>query len=95
MNRCDERPRLRASSPIELDHAVRDAYGWTDLDLGHDFHETRQGTRYTFKPRTRLEILDGRLKLNYTRHADEVRRGLHDRKRPRRSTGGQGSLISE
>ena len=33
---------------VELDHAVRDAYGWDDLDLGHDFHETSQGVRFTF-----------------------------------------------
>ena len=31
---------------VELDHAVRDAYGWDDLDLGHDFHETKFGTRF-------------------------------------------------
>jgi hypothetical protein len=83
---------------VEPDHAVRDAYGWTYLDLGHDFHDTRQGTRYTSEPRTRQEILDRLLELNHTRHADEVRRGLHDRRRPRRprhSTGGQGSLIPE
>ena len=24
---------------VELDTAVRDAYGWRDLALGHDFHE--------------------------------------------------------
>ena len=28
---------------IELDRAVAAAYGWTDLDLGHGFHETKQG----------------------------------------------------
>ena len=83
---------------VALDHAVRDAYGWTDLDLGHDFHDTRQGTRYTFEPRTRQEILDRLLELNHTRHAAEVRAGLHDRKRPRRrraSKSGQSSLLSE
>jgi hypothetical protein len=83
---------------VELDHAVRDAYGWSDLDLGHGFHDTRQGTRFTFEPTARQEILDRLLELTHARHADEVHRGLHDRnrpRRPRRSTGGQGSLIPE
>jgi hypothetical protein len=22
-----------------MDEAIRNAYGWIDLDLGHDFHE--------------------------------------------------------
>lgn len=62
---------------IALDHAVRDAYGWDDLDLGHDFHETKVGTRFTFAPAPRQEILDRLLELNHERYADEVRRGLH------------------
>ncbi|MEQ1861836.1 MAG: restriction endonuclease, partial [Chthoniobacteraceae bacterium] len=39
-----------------LDTAVAAAYGWPDLAahegtaLGHDFHETKQGTRYTLAP---------------------------------------------
>jgi MmeI, target recognition domain len=41
-----------------LDYAVCDAYGW-DLDLGHGFHETKFGTRYTFAPTPRQEVLDG------------------------------------
>ena len=32
---------------VEMDDAVAAAYGWTDLDLGHGFHETKQGVRYT------------------------------------------------
>src|SRR5262249_54388405 len=32
---------------VKMDNAVATAYGWTDLDLGHDFHETKQGIRYT------------------------------------------------
>lgn len=27
----------------ELDRAVTAAYGWIDLDLGHGFHDTKQG----------------------------------------------------
>jgi hypothetical protein len=32
---------------VEVDRAVTDAYGWTDLDLGHGFHPTKQGVRST------------------------------------------------
>jgi hypothetical protein len=39
----------------ELDVSVRDAYGWSDLDLGHDFHEVEtlpenDRVRYTSAP---------------------------------------------
>lgn len=61
---------------VQLDHAVCDAYGW-DLDLGHGFHETRFGTRFTFAPTPRQEVMDLLLELNHTRYAEEVRQGLH------------------
>ena len=59
-----------------LDYAVCDAYGW-DLDLGHGFHETKFGTRYTFAPGPRQEVLDRLLELNHERYAEEVAQGLH------------------
>jgi hypothetical protein len=62
---------------VALDYAVRDAYGWDDLDLGHDFHETKFGTRFTFAPTPRQEILDRLLELNHEQYAEEVRQGLH------------------
>ena len=46
---ADDITRLRELH-VELDYAVRDAYGWTDLDLEHGFHETKFGTRFTFAP---------------------------------------------
>ncbi len=61
----------------DLDHAVAAAYGWNDLNLDHDFHETRQGVRYTIGLAARTEVLDRLLELNHERYADEVRRGLH------------------
>ena len=73
---ADDVARLRELH-AELDHAVRDAYGWSDLDLGHGFHDTRFGVRFTFEPVARQEILDRLLELNHARYADEVRRGLH------------------
>jgi hypothetical protein len=32
---------------VEMDQAVAAAYGWTDLNLNHDFGVTKQGLRYT------------------------------------------------
>ncbi len=29
---------------VEIDDAVNEAYGWSDLDLGHGFHETHQAS---------------------------------------------------
>jgi hypothetical protein len=76
---ADDIVRLREIH-VDLDHAVRDAYGWSDLDLGHDFHETRFGIRYTFAPVPRQEVLDRLLELNHQRYAEEVRQGLHKKK---------------
>src|SRR5207302_11177674 len=44
----------------ELDEAIRDAYGWHNLDLGHDFHEVEtlpenDRVRYTISPTARKE----------------------------------------
>lgn len=55
----------------EMDHAVAAAYGWTNLDLDHGFHETKQGTRYTVSEAARREVLDRLLALNHERYAQE------------------------
>jgi hypothetical protein len=64
---------------VEMDHAVAAAYGWTDLDLGHGFHQTKQGLRYTISEPARREVLARLLKLNHERYAEEVRQGLHQK----------------
>ncbi len=64
---------------IEMDKAVSTAYGWSDLDLGHGFHETKQGTRFTIIESARREVLARLLTLNHERYADEVAHGLHDK----------------
>ena len=69
---------------VELDEAVADAYGWGDLDLGHGFHETKQGLRFTISEEARREILDRLLLLNHERYAEEVKQGFHDKKAKRR-----------
>jgi hypothetical protein len=54
-----------------IDHAVLAAYDWSDLDpqIGH--HLTKIGTRWTFSPAARFELLDRLLEENHTRHATE------------------------
>lgn len=66
---------------VEMDYAVAKAYGWDDLDLGHGFHETPQGIRYTLHEDTRQEVLDRLLTLNHERYEEEVKQGLHDKKK--------------
>jgi hypothetical protein len=61
----------------ELDIAIRDAYGWPDLDLGHDFHEIEtlaenDRVRYTISPAARKEVLRRLLALNHTRAEEEA-----------------------
>ncbi len=64
----------------EMDEAVAHAYGWDDLGLGHGFHETKQGTRYTISEAARREVLDRLLLLNHARHEEEVAAGLFEAK---------------
>lgn len=71
--RIEELRRLRR----ELDRAVADAYGWTDLELDHDFRETPVGLRYTISEAVKTEALDRLLELNHARYAEEVAQGLH------------------
>ena len=65
---------------VEMDEAVAAAYGWTDLELGHDFHETKQGVRFTISEPARREVLQRLLKLNHERYAEEEKQGLHSKK---------------
>jgi hypothetical protein len=86
-NRVHENPN-DASEPIqeirrlrrELDQAVVDAYGWTDLELDHDFRETPVGLRYTLSEPVKIEALDRLLELNHSRYDEEVALGLHAKK---------------
>ena len=75
-DKTSEIPTLRALH-VELDQAVAAAYGWTDLDLGHGFHQTKQGQRYTICEPARRQVLDRLLKLNFERYEEEVAAGLH------------------
>lgn len=74
--------RLRALH-VEMDQAVAAAYGWSDLDLGHGFHATKQGERYTLSEPARRTVLDRLLALNHQRYEEELKAGLHDKKKPK------------
>ncbi|MEN6580329.1 MAG: type IIL restriction-modification enzyme MmeI [Anaerolineaceae bacterium] len=64
---------------VEMDNAVVVAYGWSDLELGHGFHETPQGVRFTISEAARREVLARLLRLNHERYEEEVRQGLHNK----------------
>lgn len=72
---------------VGLDLAVRDAYGWQDLDLEHGFHEVEtlpenDRTRYTISPVARREVLKRLLAENHARTKYEAKNAVP---RPRRS----------
>lgn len=61
----------------QLDESIRDAYGWTTLDLGHDFHEVEtlpenDRVRYTISPAARKETLRRLFALNHQRAAAQA-----------------------
>ncbi len=62
---------------VALDTAVRDAYSWQDLPLGHDFYEIEtlpenDRVRYTINPAARKQLLNRLLALNHARAAEEA-----------------------
>ena len=79
---------------VALDLAVRDAYGWQDLDLEHGFHEVEtlpenDRVRYTISPAASREVLRLLLKENHARAkaeaedpAPKAKRGGGKRKPP-------------
>ena len=86
---------------VALDIAVRDAYGWGELELAHGFHEVRgQGVRFTLSPQASNRVLELLLELNRERYQSEVAAGLHKRTqkktRARKSSlAGQASLLGD
>jgi hypothetical protein len=62
-----------------VDRAAANAYGWTDIALGHDFFETKQGVRFTIRAEARREILTRLMDLNHKRHAEESQGRLRER----------------
>ncbi len=78
---------------VELDTAIRDAYGWHDLNLGHDFHEVEtlpenDRVRYTLSPEARKEVLKRLLALNHHRAAEQAAKmPVKATKKPRKPKG--------
>jgi hypothetical protein len=71
---------------VEMDNAVLSAYGWTDLNLAHDFYEVdylpeNDRIRFTISPDSRREVLKRLLKLNYEIHEQEEKEGLWEKKK--------------
>ncbi|MDH6488702.1 DNA methyltransferase [Streptomyces sp. SAI-127] len=85
-NEADSDSDIRAlrNAHVEVDRAVAEAYGWTDLDLQHGFHATPQGERFTIAPEVQTEILDRLLELNHARYKQEMEKGLHTPEAKRR-----------
>jgi len=72
--RLEEMRRLQR----EIDLAVRDAYGWQDIDLAHGFHAVsylpaNDNIRYTISEPARIEILKRLSTLNKQRWEEEQR----------------------
>lgn len=70
---------------MEMDEAVLEAYGWTDIQLRHDFYEVdylpeNDRVRYTIHPDARKEILKRLLELNHQYFEEEAKQGLHKQK---------------
>lgn len=71
-----------------MDNAVLEAYGWSDIQLRHNFYEVdylpeNDRIRYTIHPEARKEILKRLLGLNHKIHEEEVAAGLWDKKKPK------------
>lgn len=87
--------RMRAIQ-VELDEAVMDAHGWSDIPLDHGFHAYRQVQRWTVSPRARAELLDRLLEENHRRAAEEAKQATAVKgKGPRRRnfSDEQGTLL--
>ena len=63
---CGHRPRLRLGDLLDR--------------LDHGFHPAGRDLRYTIGPDAQREIFDRLLELNHERYAEEVAKGLHDKK---------------
>jgi hypothetical protein len=73
---------------VQLDLAIRDAYGWQNLPLEHDFYEVEtlaenDRVRYTISPAARKEVLRLLLALNQERAAQEAAAALEAKRQPK------------
>ncbi|ANE50641.1 Eco57I restriction-modification methylase domain-containing protein [Flavisolibacter tropicus] len=74
---------------VQMDNSVLDAYGWSDIQLRHDFYEVdylpeNDRVRFTIHPDARKEVLKRLLELNHKIHEEEVKAGLWDKKKSKK-----------
>lgn len=67
---------------VQMDEAVLEAYGWTDIQLRHEFYEMEylpenDRIRFTIHPDSRKKILKRLLELNHQYFEEEIKKGLH------------------
>ena len=74
------RSESRRSGRTRPESASAPLPSWREIELGHGFHETRQGVRFTISAQARADVLDKLLALNHYRYEQEVKQGLHSGK---------------
>lgn len=86
---------------VSMDEAVCLAYGWNDVDLGHDFQEVpylpeNDRVRFTISEEARLKFLQRLAVLNRQRYKQEVDEGLHGNARSAgKARGRRSRVVSE
>jgi hypothetical protein len=58
---------------------IMSAYGWSDMDLGHGFHATKQGERCTLREPARRAVLDRLLALKHQSYGEEAKARFHNK----------------
>jgi len=84
----------------QMDNAVLEAYGWSDINLRHDFYEVEylpenDRIRYTIHPDARREILKRLLELNHAIHQREVAEGLWEKRGGSKENSGKKTRASQ
>lgn len=64
----------------EMDEKVAIAFGWEDLDLGHNFYESKLGVRYTISNIATQDVLQRLLILNHECYKKEVKNAVNKKK---------------
>lgn len=78
-----------------LDQTVANAYGWTDIDLEHEFHQTKQGIRYTISETATRFVLERLLKLNQQIASSEENQPKKAKSKSKKSKGRQETDLGE
>ena len=87
---------------VGMDNATLSAYGWSDIDLEHDYHSVsylpaNDRIRFTISERARIEVLWRLSELNRRRYEEEIAQGLHGKQSvaAARSRGPQGGQSAQ